>query len=64
MIQTYKNIRISFRSRKPMSDVVTKIARKYKGTGGGHALACGANVPIINLNEFLREITINFLKIK
>ena len=63
-LQVYKRIRISFRSKKPMSDIVTKIARKYKGTGGGHALACGANIPIENLNEFLREITINFLKIK
>ncbi|MHA1299972.1 MAG: DHH family phosphoesterase [Candidatus Helarchaeota archaeon] len=63
-LEVYRNIRISFRTKIPVNEIVTKLARKYDGHGGGHALACGANIPIGNLNDFLRDVTYQFLKLK
>ncbi|MHA1379078.1 MAG: DHHA1 domain-containing protein [Candidatus Helarchaeota archaeon] len=62
--EVYRKIRVSFRTKKPVNEIVSKIARKYNGHGGGHALACGANIPIEYINDFLREITYIFLKMK
>ncbi len=63
-LEVFTNIRISFRTKKPVNEIVTRLARKYEGFGGGHALACGANIPFDKMNDFLREVTYAFLKLK
>ncbi|MFX1298662.1 MAG: DHHA1 domain-containing protein [Promethearchaeota archaeon] len=55
--QKDSKIRISFRASKdPVNKIVTDIAKKYHGFGGGHEYACGASIPQENLVPFLKEI--------
>lgn len=61
-LQIYRNIRISIRTKKPVSEIVSRLAKKYNGEGGGHSMACGANIPIENVNNFIRDIIYQFLK--
>jgi nanoRNase/pAp phosphatase (c-di-AMP/oligoRNAs hydrolase) len=54
-------LRISFRSSKaPMNVIVSDLAKKYHGFGGGHEFACGASIPQENLVPFLKEIIRDF----
>ncbi len=54
--QKNDKIRISFRSKVPINNLVFSISKKYKGFGGGHGHACGASIPQENLVSFLKEI--------
>ncbi|MFX1449978.1 MAG: DHHA1 domain-containing protein [Promethearchaeota archaeon] len=61
--QIYTNVRVSIRSHKPINEIVSGLAKKYNGSGGGHALACGATIPIEKVNDFVLELTQLFLKL-
>lgn len=61
--QGKRNIRISFRTKKPVNEIVESIARSCGGTGGGHKYACGANVPTESLEPFLRQLLIELQKL-
>ncbi|NVM05163.1 MAG: hypothetical protein HWN67_22780 [Candidatus Helarchaeota archaeon] len=63
-LQAYTKVRVSIRARKPINEIVTGLAKKYNGYGGGHALACGATIPIENIDDFILDLTQNFLKLK
>jgi len=58
-----KNVRISFRTKKPVNDLVKEIAKQFDGTGGGHKYACGANIPKETLDAFIRKILKDFAKL-
>ena len=55
-----KGLKISLRCSRLLSydgihfgNIIREIASKVGGTGGGHAMACGAYIPIDKKNEFL-----------
>ena len=39
-----------------LNKILRSITQKYRGTGGGHALAAGARVPKIHFKEFIADI--------
>lgn len=53
--QTDDKIRISFRSKIPINNIISAISKKFNGFGGGHKYACGASIPQQNLISFLKE---------
>ncbi len=56
-------IRISFRSKVPINNLISNISKKYNGFGGGHKYACGASIPQKQLIPFLKEIIREFKKL-
>lgn len=40
-----------------MGCIVRAVSRKYGGTGGGHAFACGAFVPLEHITPFLADVS-------
>ncbi len=55
-------IRISFRSKVPINNLISSLSKKYNGFGGGHKYACGCTVPKDQLIPFLKEIIAEFKK--
>lgn len=56
-------IRISFRSKVPINNLVSSFSKKYRGFGGGHKYACGCSIPKEYLIPFLKEIIYEFKKL-
>ena len=56
-------VRISFRTKVPVNTIVSKLAKKFGGFGGGHELACGSSIPQENLVPFLKEIIREFKRL-
>ncbi|MFX1299112.1 MAG: DHHA1 domain-containing protein, partial [Promethearchaeota archaeon] len=61
--QKNDTIRLSFRSKIPINELISSISKKYHGFGGGHKFACGASIPQEELVSFLREIIREFKKL-
>lgn len=55
-------IRISFRSKIPINNLISVLSKKYHGFGGGHKYACGCSIPKAFLIPFLKEIIYEFKK--
>ncbi|MHA1131367.1 MAG: DHHA1 domain-containing protein [Candidatus Helarchaeota archaeon] len=49
-------VRISFRAKIPINTIISRLAQKHNGFGGGHKFACGATIPQENLILFLKEV--------
>jgi nanoRNase/pAp phosphatase (c-di-AMP/oligoRNAs hydrolase) len=53
------SIRGSVSSRINLGKRVYKLARKFEGTGGGHAKTCGATIPTSKLMEFIQALSLS-----
>jgi single-stranded-DNA-specific exonuclease len=39
-----------------LGKILQELTSKYKGSGGGHDIAAGANIPTDSKNEFFKEL--------